>query len=65
MSLMQELGVHLDAIHISRETSSGDITSSYTVQIDALYANPSKISYIIAYIQKHYAQELLITKSIS
>ena len=50
MTVFQELWVQIDSIKIDKLPDS----ENYIVSVESAYENPSKIAYILRYLEKHY-----------
>ena len=60
LSILQELGITIDSVKIDKYS---DI--HYIISIGFAHENPSKIAYVMHYIQKHYADIISIKKKIT
>ena len=57
LSILQDLGITIDSVKIEKPSDS-----LYLVYICFTHINPSKIGYVISYIQKNYA-DIISTKT--
>jgi len=60
LSILQELGITIDSVKIDKPSEV-----IYIIYISFSHENPSKIGYVINYIQKHYADIISIKKKIT
>lgn len=60
LSILQELWINIDSVKIDKPSEN-----SYIIYISFSHINPSKIGYVIHYIQKHYLDIISIKKKIS
>lgn len=60
LSTLQDLGIAIEAVNIQRPSDH-----SYTIHISFSHQNPSKIAYVIHYIQKNYGTNISIKKKIT
>lgn len=60
LATLQDLGIAIKAVNIDRSDTDG-----YSIAIQFSHENPSKIAYVIRYIQKHYADVTSLKKKIS
>ncbi len=60
LSTLQDLGIAIESVNIQRPTDG-----SYTIHIQFSHKNPSKIAYVIHYIQKNYGTNSSLKKKIS
>jgi (p)ppGpp synthase/HD superfamily hydrolase len=60
LSILQELGITIESVKIDKPSET-----IYIIYISFSHENPSKIGYVINYIQKHYADIISIKKKIT
>lgn len=60
LSILQELGITIESVKIDKPSET-----LYIIYISFSHENPSKIGYVINYIQKHYADIISIKKKIT
>lgn len=60
LSTLQDLGIAIESVNIQRPNDG-----NYTIHIQFSHQNPSKIAYVIHYIQKNYGTNISIKKKIS
>lgn len=60
LATLQDLGIAIEAVNIQRPSDN-----NYIIHIQFNHKNPSKIAYVISYIQNHYGTNITIKKKIS
>lgn len=60
LTVFQELNVHMDSTTIDKRNDD-----TYAITIQSPYDNPSKIAYILRYLDKNYPHILSLKKSLS
>jgi len=60
LTVFQELNVHMDSTTIDKRDDD-----TYAITIQSPYENPSKIAYILRYLDKNYPHILSLRKSLS
>jgi guanosine-3',5'-bis(diphosphate) 3'-pyrophosphohydrolase len=60
MTVFQELWVQIDSVKIDKVATTGN----YHISVESLYENPSKIAYILNYLDKHYPHIISMKKEI-
>lgn len=60
LSTLQDLGIAIESVNIQRPNDL-----SYHIHIQFSHENPSKIAYVIHYIQKNYGNNITIKKKIT
>jgi len=60
MTVFQELDLQIDSVKIDKSPDN----SEYKVTVASSYTNPSKIAYIINYLNKHYPHIISLSKEI-
>lgn len=60
LSTLQDLGIAIESVDIRRPSDD-----SYNIHITFSHENPSKIAYVIHYIQKNYSSNISLKKKIS
>lgn len=60
LTVFQELNVHMDSTTIDKRDDE-----TYAITIQSPYENPSKIAYILRYLDKNYPHILSLKKSLS
>lgn len=60
LSTLQDLGIAIESVQINRPN-----IDTYAIHIQFNHRNPSKIAYVINYIQKNYGSTMKIKRSIS
>ena len=60
LSILQELGINIESVRIEKP-----LENTYVIYISFSHENPSKIGYVINYVQKHYTDIISIKKKIT